>query len=429
MSKIEKVRAREVLDSRGNPTVQADVLLDCGSIGSAIVPSGASTGENEAVELRDGGERYLGKGVLTAVNAVNTEIAAEIVGRDASNQRGVDEAMIALDGTENKSRMGANSILAVSLALAKAAAASYRMPLYQYVGGSNVRVMPAPGMNIINGGAHADNPMDFQEFMVMPISATSMAESIRMGAEVFHTLRKELSAAGHQTNVGDEGGFAPNVANAREAMDFIMRAIEKAGYKPGVDLAFVLDPAPSEFWKDGAYHYEGEGLVRSVEEHVAYLGELVRDYPIISIEDPCAEFDRAGWQSITKDLGSQIQLTGDDNFCTNINLLNDGIANGIANSVLVKINQIGTLTESLDVVERAHKAGYTVVMSHRSGETEDTTVADLAVATGCGQIKTGSLSRSDRTAKYNRLINIEEELGGRAIYGDQHFLSSLKWSK
>ncbi len=428
MSKIEKVRAREVLDSRGNPTVQADVLLDCGSIGSAIVPSGASTGENEAVELRDGGERYLGKGVLTAVNAVNTEIAAEIIGRDASNQRGVDEAMIALDGTKNKSRMGANSILAVSLALAKAAAASYRMPLYQYIGGSNVRTMPAPGMNIINGGAHADNPMDFQEFMVMPINATSMAESIRMGAEVFHTLRKELSAAGHQTNVGDEGGFAPNVANAREAMDFIMRSIEKAGYKPGVDLAFVLDPAPSEFWKDGAYHYEGEGLVRSVEEHVAYLAELVRDYPIISIEDPCAEFDRAGWQSITKDLGSQIQLTGDDNFCTNIDLLNDGIENGIANSVLVKINQIGTLTESLDVVERAHKAGYTVVMSHRSGETEDTTVADLAVATGCGQIKTGSLSRSDRTAKYNRLINIEEELGSRAIYGDQHFLSSLKWS-
>ena len=427
MSKIEKIRALEVLDSRGNPTVQAMVVLDCGSVGSAIVPSGASTGENEAIELRDGGERYLGKGVQNAVTAVNTEIAAELFGRDASDQRGADEKMIALDGTKNKGRLGANAILAVSLALAKAAAASYRMPLYRYLGGSNVSVMPAPGMNIINGGVHADNLMDFQEFMVMPIRADSMAHSVRIGAEVFHTLKRELMAAGHQTNVGDEGGFAPNVSNARDAMDFIMRSIEKAGYKPGIDVAFVLDPAPSEFWKDGVYHYQGEGLVRNVDEHVANLGELVRDYPIISIEDPCAEFDRYGWQKVTKELGQKIQLTGDDNFCTNIELLNDGIANDMANSILVKINQIGTLTESLDVVDRAHRAGYSVVISHRSGETEDNTVADLAVATGCGQIKTGSLSRSDRTSKYNRLLCIEEELGPNARYGHDHFLSTFKW--
>ena len=421
---ITNVRGREVLDSRGNPTVQADVQLADGSVGTATVPSGASTGEREAVELRDGGERYLGRGVLKAVGAVNGEIRECLAGRSVFDQRDLDRAMIELDGTPNKSRLGANAILAASLAAARAAAQSLRLPLYRYLGGSNAHILPFPGMNVVNGGAHADNPLDFQEFMIMPVGAESFRHAVQVGAEVFHTLKRLLAAAGHQTNVGDEGGFAPNFSNAREALDFVVKAVEKAGYRPGPDVAILLDPASSEFWEDGAYHYKGEGLVRSVEEHVAYLIDLVRDYPIISIEDPMAENDAEGWKTITGTIGDRCQLTGDDNFCTNERLLEEGIASGIANSILVKVNQIGTLTEAVDTVERARRAGYTAVISHRSGETEDTTIADLAVGLNTGQIKTGSLSRSDRTAKYNRLLVIEEELGESAVYGDRAFLGA-----
>lgn len=419
---ITNVHGREVLDSRGNPTVQADVRLADGSVGTATVPSGASTGEREAVELRDGGERYLGRGVLKAVGAVNEEIQKCLVGRSVFDQRGLDRAMIELDGTANKARLGANAILAVSLAAAKAAAQSIRLPLYRYLGGPNAHVLPYPGMNIVNGGAHADNPMDFQEFMIMPTGAETFRHAVQVGAEVFHTLKRLLADAGEQTNVGDEGGFAPSFSHAREALDFIVTAIEKAGYRPGSDVAIVLDPASSEFFEDGAYHYRGEGLVRSVEEQVKYLINLVDDYPIVSIEDPMAENDAEGWKMITEMLGDRCQLTGDDNFCTNEQLLDEGIANGIANSILVKVNQIGTLTEAIDTVDRARKAGYTAVISHRSGETEDSTIADLVVGLNTGQIKTGSLSRSDRTAKYNRLLVIEEELGASATYGDHTFL-------
>ncbi|MGR3445629.1 MAG: phosphopyruvate hydratase [Thalassococcus profundi] len=427
MTQISDIKAREVLDSRGNPTVEADVILADGAFGSAMVPSGASTGEREALEMRDGGGRFLGKGVQKAVGHINGEIRDTLIGMEAEDQRGCDHAMIDLDGTDNKGRLGANAVLAVSLAVAKAAAASAGVPLYRYVGGANAHVLPIPAMNIINGGAHAANPLDFQEFMVMPVGAPSMAEAIRMGAEIFHTLKKELSKNGHATNVGDEGGFAPDVANAVEALDYVMAAIEKAGFKPGSEVAIALDPATSEFWTDangGGYDYKGENLVRSVEEHSQYLQKLVADYPIISIEDAMAENDTAGWQAITKAIGDKCQLVGDDNFCTNVKYLNAGIENGIANSILIKINQIESLTETLDTVDRAHKAGYTCMMSHRSGETEDTTIADLAVATNCGQIKTGSLSRSDRTAKYNRLLRIADELGGSAVYGNPHFVKA-----
>lgn len=419
---ITNVRGREVLDSRGNPTVQADVRLEDGSIGTATVPSGASTGEREAVELRDGEQRYLGRGVLKAVGAVNEEIQACLIGRSGFDQRAIDRAMIELDGTANKSRLGANALLAVSLAAARAAAQSIGQPLYRYLGGANAHILPYPGMNIVNGGAHADNPMDFQEFMIMPVGAQSFRHAVQMGAEVFHTLKRLLADAGHQTNVGDEGGFAPNFSHAREALDFIMTAIDKAGYRPGTDVAIVLDPASSEFFEGGAYHYRGEGLVRSVEEQVKYLIGLVDDYPIVSIEDPMAENDTEGWKMITEMLGDRCQLTGDDNFCTNETLLDEGIAKGIANSILVKVNQVGTLTEAVETVERARRSGYTAVISHRSGETEDTTIADLVVGLNTGQIKTGSLSRSDRTAKYNRLLVIEEELGASASYGDPTFL-------
>lgn len=422
MAGIVNIVGREILDSRGNPTVEADVHLADGAFGTAAVPSGASTGEREAVELRDGGTRYLGRGVTKAVGAINGILRERLIGADAFEQRAIDELMIEMDGTPNKSRLGANAILAVSLAVAKAAAISSGRPLYQYLGGGDAHMLPAPGMNIINGGAHADNPMDFQEFMIMPVGAQNFRHCVQIGAEVFHTLKRLLHAAGHQTNVGDEGGFAPNFASAPEALDFIMKAIEAAGYRPGTDVAIVLDPAPSEFWEDGAYHYRGENLVRSVEDHARYLVQLVDHYPIISIEDPMAENDQIGWRMITEMIGDRCQLTGDDNFCTNIQLLEEGIAAGIANSILIKINQIGTLTEAMDTVVRAHEAGYTSVISHRSGETEDTTIADLAVAVGSGQIKTGSLSRSDRTAKYNRLLRIEEELGSSAVYGDATFL-------
>jgi enolase len=416
MTAIVQIVGSEILDSRGNPTVEVDLVLEDGAQGRAAVPSGTSTGINEAHELRDGDRRFQGKGVRKAVSAINDEIFESLRGKDALSQNTIDQTMIALDGTENKSRLGANAILGVSLAAAKAAAASVGLPLYRYLGGPNARVLPAAGMNIINGGVHADNPLDFQEFMIMPIGAPTFTESVRMGAEVFHTLKQELMRAGHQTNVGDEGGFAPNFRSASEALDFIMQAISKAGYKPGKEISIVLDPAPSEFFEDGAYHYGGENLTRSIEQHAQYLAELVAKYPIASIEDPMAETDLAGWRLITEKLGKTCQLTGDDVFCTNIKLLNEGIQNGIANSILIKVNQIGTLTEVLQTVERAHKAGYTAVMSHRSGETEDTTIADLAVATNCGQIKTGSLSRSDRTAKYNRLMRIERELGPDAVY-------------
>ncbi|MCR9255257.1 MAG: phosphopyruvate hydratase [Alphaproteobacteria bacterium] len=422
MSIITAIVGREVLDSRGNPTVEVDVHLEDGAFGTAAVPSGASTGEREAVELRDGGKRFLGRGVMNAVNAVNGEIQDALLGMDALRQAALDRVMIDLDGTENKGRLGANAILGVSLAAAKAAAQSRGLPLYKYVGGVDARILPAAGINIINGGKHADNLLDFQEFMIMPVGAATFRESVTIGAEVFHVLKSELAKNGHQTNVGDEGGFAPNLRTAPEAIEYILSAILHAGYRPGTDVALVLDPAPSEFWKDGGYHYGGEDLVRSPEEHAAYLAKLVADYPIISIEDPMAENDDAGWKLITETIGGHCQLTGDDNFCSNVKYLEQGIAAGVANSILVKVNQVGTLTEALATVDRAHKAGYTAVISHRSGETEDTTVADLAVATGCGQIKTGSLSRSDRTAKYNRLLRIEEELGDDAVYGDPAFL-------
>ncbi|MEV6873256.1 phosphopyruvate hydratase [Amycolatopsis sp. NPDC051128] len=417
MTAIARVHGREVLDSRGNPTVEVDVVLADGSFGRAAVPSGASTGTREAVELRDGDKaRYHGKGVRKAVTAINTELAAAVVGLAAEAQAEVDAALIAVDGTANKARVGANATLGISLAVAKAAAAANTLPLYRYVGGVFAHQLPMPMMNIVNGGAHADNPIDFQEFMIGPVGAETFAEAVRMGSEVFHTLRASLREAGHSTNVGDEGGFAPNLASADEALEFVVRAIEQSGYVPGEDIALLLDPAASEFYTDGVYDYTGEGRKRSVEEHVAYLAELTTRFPIVSIEDGLAQDDYDGWKQLTDRIGDRVQLVGDDVFCTNVALLRDGIDRGIANSILVKVNQIGTLTETLTTVDTAHKAGYSVVMSHRSGETEDTTIADLAVATGCGQIKTGSLSRSDRTAKYNQLIRIEEELGAEARY-------------
>ncbi|WP_432253386.1 phosphopyruvate hydratase [Streptomyces sp. HNM1019] len=420
---INRVVGREIIDSRGNPTVEVDVVLSDGSLGRAAVPSGASTGAREAVELRDGDPvRFHGKGVRRAVDAVNDSISDAVVGLAAEDQATVDAALIGLDGTADKGRLGANAILGVSLATAKAAAASHGLPLYRYIGGVDARLLPVPMMNIVNGGAHADNPLDFQEFMIAPIGAENSAEAVRMGSEVFHTLRGNLLAAGHSVNVGDEGGFAPDLRTAEEALDFVVRAIEQTGYRPGTDITLVMDPASSEFFHDGVYDYTGEGVRRTPAEHAQYLAELVDRYPVASIEDPMAEDDRDGWRDLTARLGERCQLTGDDVFCTNEALLRDGIRDGIANSILVKVNQIGTLTETLATVATAHRAGYTVVMSHRSGETEDTTIADLAVATGCGQIKTGSLSRTDRTAKYNQLVRIEEELGGQARYAGREAL-------
>ncbi|MET7475015.1 phosphopyruvate hydratase [Streptomyces sp. NPDC005648] len=423
MTVISRVVAREIIDSRGNPTVEVDVELRDGSLGRAAVPSGASTGAREAVELRDGDPtRYHGKGVRRAVDAVNESIADAVIGLDAEDQATVDRTMIELDGTDTKSRLGANALLGVSLATAKAAAAAHRLPLYRYVGGVDARLLPVPMMNIVNGGAHADNPLDFQEFMIAPVGAATFAEAVRMGSEVFHTLRRNLLAAGHSVNVGDEGGFAPDLRTADEALDFVVRAIEQTGYKPGTDITLVMDPATSEFFRDGVYDYAGEGVRRTPAEHIDYLAALVDRYPVASIEDPMAEDDHEGWRELTGRLGGRCQLTGDDVFCTNETLLRAGIRDGVANSVLVKVNQIGTLTETLATVGTAHRAGYTVVMSHRSGETEDTTIADLAVATGCGQIKTGSLSRADRTAKYNQLVRIEEELGAQARYAGREVL-------
>ena len=423
MTAIIDILAREILDSRGNPTVEVEVVLEDGSMGRAAVPSGASTGAHEAVELRDGDpKRYAGKGVLKAVQAVETEILDAIGGMQAEDQVELDETMIALDGTPNKARLGANAILGVSLAVAKAAAEASGLPLYRYVGGTQARLLPVPMMNIINGGAHADNPIDFQEFMIMPVGADSLAEAVRMGAEVFHTLKQALKDAGHNTNVGDEGGFAPNLPSAEAALDFVMRSIEKAGYKPGQDMRIALDCASTEFFKSGGYHYEGEGKTRSPQEQAEYLAKLVADYPIASIEDGMAEDDWEGWKILTDLVGQRCQLVGDDLFVTNVTRLSDGISRGVANSILVKVNQIGSLTETLAAVEMALRAGYTAVMSHRSGETEDATIADLAVATNCGQIKTGSLARSDRLAKYNQLIRIEQELGSAARYAGKSAL-------
>ena len=417
MTAIVNVVAREILDSRGNPTVEVDVTLEDGSMGRAAVPSGASTGTREAVELRDGDKgRFGGKGVLKAVEAVNRDLFDAISGLEAEDQLKVDETMIALDGTPNKSRLGANAILGVSLAVAKAAAEASGLPLYRYVGGTTARVLPAPMMNVVNGGVHADNPIDFQEFMIMPVGAPSFADAVRWGAETFHALKSALKKAGHNTNVGDEGGFAPNLPSAEAALDFCVKAIEAAGFKPGEDIALALDPAASEFFKDGAYVYSGEGKTRSVEEQVQYLAKLADAYPILSIEDGMAEQDWAGWKLLTQKLGARRQLVGDDIFVTNTEILARGIKEGVANSILIKVNQIGSLSETLAAVDMAQRAGYTAVMSHRSGETEDSTIADLAVATNCGQIKTGSLSRSDRLAKYNQLIRIEEELGEQARY-------------
>jgi enolase len=417
MTAITDIIGREILDSRGNPTVEVDVILENGSNGRAAVPSGASTGAHEAVELRDGDkQRYGGKGVRKAVDAVNGEIFDAIGGMDAEQQAKIDETMIALDGTPNKGRLGANAILGVSLAVAKAAAAAKNARLYRYVGGTSARTLPVPMMNVINGGAHADNPIDFQEFMIVPLGAPTFSEGLRMGVEVFHTLKKALHDAGHNTNVGDEGGFAPTLGSAPEALDFVLKAIEKAGYKPGGDVAIALDPASTEFFKGGSYVYEGENKTRSVKEQAQYLAELVGKYPIVSIEDGMAEDDFEGWKTVTDLIGTKCQLVGDDLFVTNVKRLEDGIKRGLGNSILIKVNQIGTLTETLAAVEMAHKAGYTAVMSHRSGETEDATIADLAVATNCGQIKTGSLARSDRVAKYNQLLRIEEELGAQARY-------------
>lgn len=422
MTAITDIVAREILDSRGNPTVEVDVYLEDGSMGRAAVPSGASTGAHEAVELRDGGKRYGGKGVEKAVEAVNTEIFDAIGGLDAESQIHIDKTMIELDGTPNKSRLGANAILGVSLAVAKAAAESSGLPLYRYVGGASAHLLPVPMMNIINGGAHADNPIDFQEFMIMPVGAENFRDAVRMGAEVFHVLKKELAAQGHNTNVGDEGGFAPGLKSAPEALDFIMRSVEKAGYKPGDDICLALDCASTEFFKNGKYEMEGEGRTLGPEAMADYLAELAGKYPIISIEDGMAEDDWDGWKYLTDKIGSKCQLVGDDLFVTNSARLRDGIKMGVGNSILVKVNQIGSLTETLDAVETAHKARYTAVMSHRSGETEDSTIADLAVATNCGQIKTGSLSRSDRLAKYNQLIRIEEMLGPQAAYAGRSMI-------
>lgn len=417
MSEIIDIHAREILDSRGTPTVEVDVVLDSGAFGRAAVPSGASTGVHEAVELRDGDkERYNGKGVLKAVEAVNETIADELCGFDALEQDEIDQMMIDLDGTPNKGKLGANAILGVSLAVAKAAADEVGLPLYRYVGGVNARVLPVPMMNILNGGKHADNPIDIQEFMIMPVSAPSIAEAVRMGSEVFQALKSNLKQAGLNTNVGDEGGFAPDLKSADEALAHIVKAIETAGYAAGTDIALAIDAASSEFYKDGKYVLAGEGKTFDAAGMVDYYKDLVEKYPVKSIEDGCAEDDWAGWDLLTKTLGGKVQLVGDDLFVTNTARLEQGIEKGVANSILVKVNQIGTLTETLNAVTMAQRAGYTAVLSHRSGETEDSTIADLAVATGCGQIKTGSMSRSDRLAKYNQLIRIEEELGDTAVY-------------
>ncbi len=417
MTAIADITGRAILDSRGNPTVEVDVLLEDGSFGRAAVPSGASTGAHEAVERRDGDrKKYLGKGVSGAVAAVNGEIFEALAGMEVEEQIALDRTMIALDGTPNKARLGANAILGVSLAAAKAAAQAKGLALYRYIGGSAAHVLPVPMMNILNGGVHADNPIDFQEFMIMPVSAKSLAEAVRMGAEVFHTLKGALKKAGHNTNVGDEGGFAPNLPSAKAALDFIMKSVELAGYTAGEDVFLALDCAATEFYKSGSYAYEGEGKSRGREEQVRYLETLAVSYPIISIEDGMAEDDWEGWKQLTDAIGARCQLVGDDLFVTNTLRLKEGIGKGVANSILIKVNQIGTLTETLEAVETAHKAGYSAVMSHRSGETEDATIADLAVATNCGQIKTGSLARSDRTAKYNQLIRIEEQLGPQAVY-------------
>ena len=424
MSAILDIHGRQILDSRGNPTVEVDVTLESGATGRAAVPSGASTGAHEAVELRDGDKkRYLGKGVLKAIEAVNGELFDAITGLDAAEQVKIDQMMIELDATPNKARLGANAILGVSLAVAKAAASEAGLPLYRYVGGSSARLLPVPMMNIINGGAHADNPIDFQEFMILPVAAPTCAEAIRWGCEVFHALKAQLKAAGHNTNVGDEGGFAPNLAGAEKALEFIMQAITKAGFKPGKDIALGLDTASTEFFKDGKYNLEGEGKVLDSAGMVKLYAHLVANFPIVSIEDGMAEDDWAGWKALTEEIGAKVQLVGDDLFVTNPKRLAEGIAKKTANAILIKVNQIGTLTETLEAVEMAHKAGYRAVMSHRSGETEDSTIADLAVATNCGQIKTGSLSRSDRMAKYNQLIRIEEGLGAAARYAGRAALA------
>lgn len=423
MTAIIDIFAREILDSRGNPTVEVDMTLEDGTMGRAAVPSGASTGAHEAVEKRDGDKsRYMGKGVLEAVASVNGELSEALIGEDATEQRAIDMMMIELDGTPNKGRLGANAILGVSLAVAKAAAEATSQPLYRYVGGTGARILPVPMMNIINGGEHADNPIDIQEFMIMPVAAENIRDAVRMGAEVFHTLKKELSAAGLATGVGDEGGFAPNLSSTRDALDFILRSIEKAGYKPGDDIMLALDCASTEYFKNGRYEMVGEGKSFTSAENVDYLAALCADYPILSIEDGCAEDDWDGWRLLTEKLGDRVQLVGDDLFVTNPARLAEGIAKGCGNSLLVKVNQIGTLSETLDAVMMADRAGYTSVMSHRSGETEDSTIADLAVATNCGQIKTGSLARSDRLAKYNQLIRIEEMLGATAEYAGRSIL-------
>ncbi|CAO3430116.1 phosphopyruvate hydratase [Azospirillum doebereinerae] len=423
MSVITEIHAREILDSRGNPTVEVDVTLESGAFGRAAVPSGASTGAHEAVELRDGDKgRYGGKGVLKAVEAVNGELYDALAGLEAADQRGIDLAMIEVDGTANKARLGANAILGVSLAVAKASAEEAGLPLYRYVGGAFASLLPVPMMNIINGGAHADNPIDIQEFMIMPVGAQTGADAIRMGAEIFHALKKKLKDAGHNTNVGDEGGFAPNIGSTDEALGFVMKAIEAAGYKPGDDVMLAIDAASTEFFKNGKYELAGEGKSLSPEQMVSYWADLVGRYPIASIEDGMSEDDWEGWKALTDAIGKKVQLVGDDLFVTNPLRLADGIKKGVANSILVKVNQIGTLSETLEAVDMAHKAGYTAVLSHRSGETEDSTIADLAVATNCGQIKTGSLSRSDRLAKYNQLIRIEEQLGVAARFAGRGIL-------
>ncbi|BAQ17573.1 phosphopyruvate hydratase [Methyloceanibacter caenitepidi] len=424
MAAIATIVGREILDSRGNPTVEVDVVLEDGHHGRAAVPSGASTGAHEAHELRDGGSRYGGKGVLKAVEAVNGEIRKALDGFDAEDQRGLDQLLRDLDGTENKSRLGANAILGVSLAAAKAAANANDKPLYAFLGGEDATLLPVPMMNIVNGGMHADNPIDFQEFMIVPVGAPSIAESVRMGAEVFHTLKKGLHDAGFGTAVGDEGGFAPNIESTRAALDFVMKAIETAGYHPGKDMYLALDVAATEFFKDGQYVLAGENRTLSSGEMAAYLADLVSNYPIFSIEDGMSEDDWDGWRTLTEAIGDRVQLVGDDLFVTNVTRLKEGIDKHIANAILIKVNQIGTLSETLDAVNMAHDANYNAVMSHRSGETEDATIADLAVATNCGQIKTGSLARSDRVAKYNQLIRIEEELGPKARYAGTSILKA-----
>jgi len=426
MAAIVDIIGREILDSRGNPTVEVDVVLEDGSLGRAAVPSGASTGAHEAVELRDGDtKRYGGKGMLKAIEAVNGEIFDAVGGMDAEAQTKIDETLIALDGTPNKSRLGANALLGVSLAVAKAAAIASGLPLYRYIGGTSARLLPVPMMNIINGGVHADNPIDFQEFMVLPIGASTFADALRAGAEIFQTLKSALKQAGHNTNVGDEGGFAPNLPSADAVLGFVVKAVEKAGYTPGQDVMLGLDCASTEFFKGGKYVYEGEGKSRTHQEQAKYLADLVSRYPIVSIEDGMAEDDMEGWKLLTEMIGGKCQLVGDDLFVTNVKRLAQGIEDGLANSILIKVNQIGTLTETLAAVEMAQKAGYTAVMSHRSGETEDATIADLAVATNCGQIKTGSLARSDRVAKYNQLLRIEEELGPQGKYAGRAALKAL----